>query len=150
MSAKYVLKVQSILDKIGKNGTSIAEGKPPSDVKSNEAVHLWHEKQKAIAEYLVAALIKKFGEAREKKAKARVEKLLQLDEIKRVPGTSTDYVFDNVSLNVKISNPRTQLSRAKLMTALATRGVKDIDKIIADAEEETAAPRTLTASTTVE
>jgi len=87
MSAKYVLKVQSILDKIGKNGTSIAEGKPPPDVKSNEAVHLWHEKQKAIAEYLVAALIKKFGEAREKKAKAKVEKLLQLDEIKRVPGT---------------------------------------------------------------
>lgn len=150
MSAKYVLKVQAIIDKLGKNGTSIADGVPPSDVKGNEAIHLWHEKQKAIADYLVSSLASKFSAAREKKAKAKVEKLLELDKQKRVPGSSVDHVFDNVSLNVKISNPRVQLNRSKLMTALATRGVKDIDKIIADAEEETAAPRTLTASTTVE
>lgn len=150
MSAKYVARLQAALDKLGKNGTSIPAGTPPPELKSNADIAAWHDKHKAVAEYLVASHIKRVGEAREKKAKAQVEKLLGLDEQKRVPGTNETHGYDNVALTIKISNPRVQLDRAKLQVALATRGIKDIDKIIADSESETQPPRTLTASTTVE
>lgn len=150
MSAKYVARIQAILDKLGKNGTSIPAGTAPAELKSNEDISAWHDKHNAVAEYLVAATIKRVGEAREKKAKAAVEKLLGLDEQKRIPGASDTYSFGNVALNVKISNPRTLLDRAKLQVALAKRGIKDIDKIIAESENESTPPRTLTASTTVE
>lgn len=150
MSAKYVARIQAILDKLGKNGTSIPVGTPPPEFKTNEEIHAWHSKHVAIAEYMVASIIKRVGEAREKKAKATVEKAFNLDTAKRVPGLSDTYLFDNVALNVKISNPRVQLDRAKLQVALAKRGIKDADKIIEESESTTAAPRTLTASTTVE
>lgn len=150
MSAKYVARIQAILDKLGKNGTSIPAGTPPPELKTNEEISTWHDKHAAIREYLVAAIIKRVGEAREKKAKALVEKLFNLDEQKRVPGLNETHGFDNVALNVKISNPRVQLDRAKLQVALAKRGIKDIDKIIEESESQTAPPRTLTASTTVE
>lgn len=150
MSAKYVARIQAILDKLGKNGTSIPAGTPPPELKTNEEISAWHDKHAAVREYLVAAIVKRVGEAREKKAKATLEKLFSLDTKPRVPGTSDAYGFDNVTLTVKISNPRVQLDRAKLQVALAKRGIKDIDKIIADSESETAAPRTLSASTTVE
>lgn len=150
MSAKYVARIQAVLDKLGKNGTSIPAGTPPPTCKTNEQVDTWHNMHAAIAEYMVAAIIKRVGEAREKKAKANVEKLFGLDEQKRIPGMSETHHFDNVALNVKISNPRTLLDRAKLQVALAKRGIKDADKIIAESESESTPPRTLTASTTVE
>jgi hypothetical protein len=150
MSAKYVARVQAILDKLGKNGTSIPAGTPPPELKTNDEISTWHDKHAAVREYLVAAIVKRVGEAREKKAKAALEKLFNLDTAKRIPGTSDTYGFDNVALNIKISNPRTTLDRAKLQVALAKRGIKDADKIIEEAESVTAAPRTLSASTTVE
>jgi hypothetical protein len=150
MSAKYVARLQAILDKLGKNGTSIPAGEPPKELKTNIEIDGWHNKHNAIAEYLVASYIKRVGEAREKKAKALVEKLLNLDEQKRVPGLNETHGFDNVALTVKISNPRTTLDRAKLQVALAKRGIKDADKIIEESESTTTPPRTLTASTTVE
>ena len=150
MSAKYVAKVQAILDKLGKNGTSIPAGVPPKDLKSNIEIDGWHNRHAAICEYLVASIIKRVGEAREKRAKTLVEKLFNLDEQKRVPGLNETHGFDNVALTVKISNPRTTLDRAKLQVALAKRGIKDADKIIEESENETVPPRTLSASTTVE
>lgn len=150
MSAKYVARIQAALDKLGKNGTSIPAGAPPPDSKSNADVAAWHDKHNAVAEYLVAATIKRVGEAREKKAKAAVEKLFGLDEKKRVPGTSDTYNLDNVALNVKINSPRATLDRAKLQVALAKRGIKDADKIIEESENMTTPPRLLSASTTVE
>lgn len=150
MSAKYFARLQAILDKLGKNGTSIPIGEPPKDLKTNSEIDGWLNRHDAIAEYLVASHIKRVGEAREKKAKALVEKLLNLDEQKRVPGLNETYGFDNVALTVKISSPRTTLDRAKLQVALAKRGIKDADKIVEESESTTTPPRTLTASTTVE
>lgn len=150
--AAYVARLQTILDKLGTNGTKIPDGTPPPEIKGNEGISKWHDTNRAIAEYLIASNIKRVGEAREKKAKARVEALLGLTDADRVPGTSVAHVYDNVSLTVKVTNPRVQLDRSKLITALAKKGLKEqeISKIIADSETETAAPRTLTAATTAE
>jgi hypothetical protein len=153
MSAKYVSKIQAALDKLGKNGTAIPDGSPPSDVKSNSDVEAWHNKHKAVGEYLIASNIARIGKAREERAKKNVEKLLNLDSEKRVPGSSVNHVFDNVSLNVKISNPRMLLDRSKLMTALTLTGklnAEEVAKVIASCETESTPPRTLTASTTAE
>lgn len=153
MSAKYVSRIQTALDKLGKNGTAIPDGTPPSDVKSNSDVETWHNKHKAVGEYLIASNMKRIAEGREKRAKSAVEKLLDLDSEKRVPGSSVTHSFDNVSLNVKITAPRTLLNRSKLMTALTLTGklnAEEVAKVIAASEDESTPPRTLTASTTAE
>lgn len=153
MSAKYVAKIQAILDKLGKNGTSIPAGIPDPSLTTNEEINLWHDKHAAVAEYLVASNMKRISEAREKKAKAKVEKLLNLDNEKRVPGSSVTYGFDNVSINVKITSPRVLLDRSKLLTALTLTGkltAEEVAKVISSSESESTPPRTLTPATTAE
>lgn len=153
MSAKYVSRIQVALDKLGKNGTSIPDGVPPANITTNEDTSAWHDKHHAVAEFLVASNMKRIAEGREKRAKANVEKLLKLDEIKRVPGDATTYGFDNVSLTVKISAARKLLDRSKLFTNLTLTGkltAEEVEKLIAQSEVESTPPRTLTASTTVE
>ena len=150
MSAKYVSKIQTILDKLGKNGTSIPDGVPPAGTNDTAA---WNDKHKAIGEYLIASNMKRISEGREKRAKANVEKLLNLDSEKRVPGSSVTHTFDNVSLNVKITSPRTLLDRSKLFTNLTLTGKfkpEEIEKLLASSESESTPPRTLTPTTTAE
>jgi hypothetical protein len=150
--AAYVSRLQTAITKLGTNGTKIPDGTPPADITSNEEVSLWHDKHKAVSEYLVASTIKRVAEAREKNAKARVETLFNLADAKRTPGTGDTYVFDNVALNIKITNPRMLLDRSKLLTALTKHGLtaEQTAKIIADSESESAPPRTLSATTTAE
>jgi len=148
--ATFVARLQSVIEKLGTNGTKVPDGVAPSNLQSNEEANTWHNTHNAIAEYLVASVASRTIEARLKKAKTAVEKALNLDTAKRVPGTDVTHVYDNVALSVKVANPKYTLDRAKLTTALAKRGVKDIDKIIVESENESTPARTLTASTTAE
>jgi hypothetical protein len=150
--AKYVSRLQAAIAKLGSNGTKIPNGVPPEDIKGNEEVSLWHDKHKAICEYLVASTIKSTAEAREKKAKKLIEAHFGLTDSGRIPGSNLAYPFDNVTLNVKITNPRMTLDRSKLFTSLSKQGLKPevITKIISESETESLPPRTLSVSTTAE
>jgi hypothetical protein len=150
--ATYVKRLQDAIAKLGSNGTKIPDGQPPSDVTTNDAISQWHDKHRAVAEFLVASTIKKAAESREKRARETLESVLDLGSGDRVPGTSVSYLFDNVSLNIRINNPQRRLDRSLLITALtkAGMGLDQVQRIIADSESDSTPPRILNAATTVE
>lgn len=150
--ATYVKRLQDAVAKLGTNGTKLPEGTPPSDIKGNEQISQWHDKHRAVAEFLVASTIKKAAESREKRAREMLEAVLDLDKAQRVPGTSVSYAFDNVSLGVRINNPQRRLDRSLLIAALAKNGLDmaKITAIIEASEADSTPPRVLTASTTAE
>lgn len=149
--ATFVKRLQDAIAKLGTNGTKIPDGAPPADVKTNEEIVRWHDKQHAVAEFLIASTVKKAAEAREKKARDMVDSLILANETFNV-GDNKQFVFDNVSLGVKINNPQRRLDRSLLMTALAKEGMnaQAIERIMAAAESDSKPPRVLSASTTVE
>lgn len=149
--ATYVKRLQDAIAKLGTNGTKIPEGQPPADLKTNEEIAQWHDKHKAVAEFLVASVAKRAAEAREKKAREMVDALVLADKQFAI-GDNQTFVYDNVSLSVRVNNPQRRLDRSLLLTALAKEGMdaKAIDRIMSSAESDSKPPRMLTGSTTVE
>ena len=149
--ATFVKRLQDAIAKLGTNGTKIPDGNPPDDIKGNEAISQWHDKQRAVAEFLIASTVKKAAEAREKKAREMVDGLILASEAFAV-GDNKQFVFDNVSLGVKVNNPQRRIDRSLLLVALAKEGInaQKIEAIISAAEADSKPPRVLSASTTVE
>jgi hypothetical protein len=130
----FAKRVQNAVDAFGvKNGTAIPAPPTPEEIVSagNEAVDRWHNAHAAVRDLLIMGIVKKHAEARYEKAKDAFIKNSNLDLSKLAIGSTSAFVYGNVSIAIKVNNPQRRIDREKVFTALVTKQKMSVDEATA-------------------
>lgn len=116
----WTKRVTNAIDNIGtKNGTEIPVPPAPPEMQnaSNADIDAWFQKWEAMRDYLRFSTVRKYAEAREKKAKDALHAALILPQ-KLDAGYKNTWIAGNVSVALDVRAGRRYVDEQALLTIL--------------------------------